>query len=74
MSYPRYEILSKEQDVFTEMAFYYRSSLLVTIDEVTQPVVVDAVTGEFFDVLGVPARNGRALNRALNEDDDTGPL
>src|SRR5262245_33839624 len=33
VSYPRYDVLAQQQDVFSGIAFYYRTSPLVTIDE-----------------------------------------
>jgi hypothetical protein len=53
ISYPQYDALKRNQDVFTELSFQMRSSPLVTFGDETEPTVLDGVTGNYFAVQGI---------------------
>jgi predicted permease len=65
-SYPMYLDLRDRGDVFTGTLGRFPSSATLTYRGQAEPVDVDVVTGNYFDVLGVRA----ALGRTLTPDDD----
>ena len=61
LSFPDYRDIRDQSDVFTglvasELTFYHFS-----LEDVTEMVFGEAVTGTYFDVLGVPAALGRTF-------------
>ncbi|HYB95088.1 MAG TPA: ABC transporter permease [Vicinamibacterales bacterium] len=61
VSPPDYDDWRRDNQSFTEVAGYLTNSLALTGHGEAEQIVSAAVTGGFFDVLGVPPRLGRAI-------------
>jgi predicted permease len=74
MSFPDYRDIRDQSDVFegliaSELTFYHFS-----LEDVTEMVFGEAVTGNYFDVLGVPAGLGRTFLPEEYENPGTHPV
>jgi predicted permease len=69
MSYPMYQDLRDQNQVFTGMLARLPLALSFTAGERTERVSAELVSGNYFDVLGV----GAALRRTFTQDDDRIP-
>jgi predicted permease len=69
LSYAMYRDLRDHNDVFTEMAARFATSLNVTSGGTSEQVAGELVTGTFFPMVGT----GAEIGRALTPEDDTAP-
>ena len=69
LSYPMYVDLRDKADVFEGVLAHWRTAVHLGYKGATEQADADLVSGNFFDVLGVPA----ALGRVFGADDDRTP-
>jgi predicted permease len=69
LSYPMYEDLRDNNDVFTGMFCRFGIPLSISDGDRTERVASELVSGTYFHVLGVPAARGRVIEPG----DDTAP-
>ncbi|MCY4024688.1 MAG: ADOP family duplicated permease [Acidobacteria bacterium] len=72
-SYPDYRDLSRNASALAGLAGYVPAMAAVRTDEESRSMPGEAVTGNYFQVLGVPARHGRVL-RPEDERPDAAPV
>jgi putative ABC transport system permease protein len=61
-SYPMYEAIRDENDVFSGVLVMAKSTVSGTVERASEEPAGRLVSGNFFDVLGVEARLGRVLS------------
>jgi len=66
-SYPDFEDFGKHAASFQHLSAYVRLPLNLKVGEVTVPVSVEAVSANYFSMLGLPPLAGRAFSREENE-------
>jgi putative ABC transport system permease protein len=60
-SYPDYEDFARRTQTFQQISAYVRIPFRVTIGEATEQAPVEAVTANYFSMLGLPAWRGRGF-------------
>jgi predicted permease len=74
MSYPFYRDLRDETDVFDGVVGRAPFQANFALDNAAESVNVELVTGSFFRVLGVPARLGRTIEEADDQEPGASPV
>jgi predicted permease len=60
-SYPDYEDFARRARTFQQISAYVRMPFRVTIGDRTERIATEAVTANYFSMLGLPARQGRTF-------------